>query len=492
MNTPSTFLYDLVKNLTRSERRYIRLNSGAGERDYMHLLKALQAQKTYDEEKLIEDHKGANFTKHLAVNKRYLYELLLRSLARFGQKTIEDNVYEKIAAARVLMEKGLFRAASSELRKGWKMAEKYELFELQILLCDIEKRLLFSRQSLEPDEQAIHKIYELERRSLQELKSTNEYWYLFQRIVQFQMQHQKIQNEEQIRHLDGLTRSAEFLDRSLTTNFKSKLYYFQANAVYQFMLGNVEAAYEINRSFLDLLDENPHFLKLHAERYLATLNNILIDSLVIGKYDILEEEIERLTQISERSEFKSIKHIESRIFRQRYLLLLNWCLSKKDSGKALEWIPDIEEGLHRFGKKIEKHHRITFYYLIAYLLFQNRRYEQALRWNNLIVNDPKEDVVKEIYYFARVLNLLIHYELRNYLLLESLLLSTPKYLKARRPLFSTEKTLFRFLTSLLKTTDPSKRQTLISDFKNKVSDLSHTPSEKRMFGYLDLRWWKVD
>ncbi|MCB0625785.1 MAG: hypothetical protein KDC43_18175, partial [Saprospiraceae bacterium] len=150
------------------------------------------------------------------------------------------------------------------------------------------------------------------------------------------------------------------------------------------------------------------------------------------------------------------------------------------------------EGLHRFGKKIEKHHRITFYYLIAYLLFQNRRYEQALRWNNLIVNDPKEDVVKEIYYFARVLNLLIHYELRNYLLLESLLLSTPKYLKARRPLFSTEKTLFRFLTSLLKTTDPSKRQTLISDFKNKVSDLSHTPSEKRMFGYLDLRWWKVD
>ena len=36
-----------------------------------------------DEEKLIRDHKGAKFLKHLAVNKQYLYELLLKSLAHF-------------------------------------------------------------------------------------------------------------------------------------------------------------------------------------------------------------------------------------------------------------------------------------------------------------------------------------------------------------------------------------------------------------------------
>ena len=83
--------------------------------------------------------------------------------------------------------------------------------------------------------------------------------------------------------------------------------------------------------------------------------------------------------IRDRPEFKSIKNIESRIFRQRYLLLINWSLRQNDFEKALEWIPAIEKGLEQFGKKIEKHHRITFYYLTAYLLFQNGRYDQALK-----------------------------------------------------------------------------------------------------------------
>jgi hypothetical protein len=191
----------------------------------------------------------------------------------------------------------------------------------------------------------------------------------------------------------------------------------------------------------------------------------------------------------ERPEFKSIKNIAARVFRQRYLLLINWSISQKDFAKALEWIPNIEEGLELFGKKIEKHHRITFYYLIAYLLFLNRQYDQALKWNNLILNDPKEDAVKEIFYFARSLNLLIHYELGNYDLVESLLASTPKYLKSRRTLYATEKALFRYLGKLLNQPDKAEKQKLTADFKSEINHLFQQPAEKRVFNYLDLRLW---
>jgi hypothetical protein len=158
----------------------------------------------------------------------------------------------------------------------------------------------------------------------------------------------------------------------------------------------------------------------------------------------------------------------------------------------MQWIPKIEEGLHHFGKKIEKHHRITFYYLAAYLLFQNGRYHQALKWNNLIINNPKEDVVKEIFYFARILNLMIHYELGNHALLKSLLLSTPKYLKSRRTIYATEKTLFRFLGKLLNCIDKAEKEKLIADFNNQIHHLFQDPNEKRVFNYLDLRWWVID
>ncbi|MFK8101932.1 MAG: hypothetical protein AB8G15_05400 [Saprospiraceae bacterium] len=491
MKTPSTFLYDLVKTLSKSEKRYLKVQSGDGEKDYIQLLDALLAQQTFDEEQLIRDNKSAKFVTHLAVNKRYLYELILKSLTQFGQKTMEDKVLETIAAANVLIKKGLALAAFRELKKGKKIAITYELYELLLVLCNIEKKLLSQQQFKKRDDEQVQQIFELEMDCLTQLKSTSEYWYLAHQIAKFQTRFQKIQTEVQRQHVETLIQSPKLQDLQLATNLRSKIYFYQANAIYQFMLGNVKKAYETNSHFLDLLEAHPNFLRLYAERYLATLNNMLIDSLVIGEYETLQEGINRLVLTPQRPEFKFVKNIESRVFRQRYLLLLNWSLRQKDFEKAIAWIPQIETGLNRFGKKIEKHHRITFYYLTAYILFQNRQYDQALQWNNLILSDPKENVVKEIFYFARLFNLLIHYELGNYDLLDSLLRSTPKYLKARRTLYATEKTLFRFLGKLLNLPDKVAKQKLIANFKVELDVLFLDPTEQRVFNYLDLRLWEI-
>lgn len=492
MKKPSTFLFDLVTTLTKSEKRYIKVNAGSKGKDYIELMNALITQKAYDEEKLIRDNKGANFLKHLPVNKQYLYELLLKLLAQYGHKRFEDKIYQKITAANVLIEKGLFTAAIKELKKGQKLAKKYELFEMQIIIYKVEKRLLSIRQFKKKEDLSIEQIFDSEDKIFEQLKNTNQYWYLAQRISHFQLKFQKIQTQKQHQYLESITQSPSFQTISLATNFKSKIYFYQANATYQFLLGNVEQAYEINKHFLDLLEDNPNFLELYAERYLGTLTNMLIDSLIIGKYDILKEGMNRLIMIPTRQEFKRIKNLESRVFRQRYLLLLNWSLRQKDFEKAIEWIPAIEEGLKLYGKKIEKHHQITFYYLNAYLLFQNHHYNKALKWNNLILNIPNEDVVKEIFYFARILNLLIHYELGNLALLDSLLLSTPKYLKSRRAVYATEKALIRFLGRLLKCVDKVEKQQLTNNFKKEIHDLFDDPNEKRVFNYLDLRLWITD
>ena len=49
MKTPSTFLYDLEKKLTKSEKRYIKVQSGSGEKDYIQLIarELVQFQKLY-------------------------------------------------------------------------------------------------------------------------------------------------------------------------------------------------------------------------------------------------------------------------------------------------------------------------------------------------------------------------------------------------------------------------------------------------------------
>ncbi|MCB0635542.1 MAG: hypothetical protein KDC54_02935, partial [Lewinella sp.] len=153
MKTPSPFLYDLVQRLTQSEKRYLRVRAGGSEKDYLRLMDALLAQPAFDEELLLSNHADANFAKHLAVNKRYLYDTILKALAHFGPPSAEDKVREKIAATQVLMGKGLLQAARSELRKGQRLAEKFELFALRVTLCQLEKRLLGKLPPGQQDEQ---------------------------------------------------------------------------------------------------------------------------------------------------------------------------------------------------------------------------------------------------------------------------------------------------------------------------------------------------
>jgi hypothetical protein len=490
MKIASSFLYDLVHKLSKSEKRYLKVQQGNGEKDYLALMKAILAQKGFDENQLIKDNEGANFLKHLSVNKRYLYEIILKSLTNFGERTIEDQVFEKISATNVLINKALYQAAFKELKKGLKIAKKHQLFELQIMLLGIEKRIRSMRQFKSKDKKdSSEAIFNNEKNCLDQLMNTNQYWFLNHQISQFQMKHQKIQTAEQKKFIGDIINSPKFKDENLATNIKSKIFYFQANATYQFMQGKTSAAYEYNKQFLDFLESKPQFLKLYAERYLATLNNLLIDIFGMGKYDMLEAGIKRLDKIPERAEFKVIKNIDSSVFRQKYLLLLNWSLRQQDYKKALEYIPQIEIGIEQFGKTIEKHHRITFYYLCAYILFINQEYKQAQKWNDEIIYEPKEDVVKEILYFARILNLIIHYELDNFRLLDSLILSTPKYLKARREIYQTEKTLFSFLRKMRNSIDQKEKRIHIKKFRTELDSLFENKKERRVFSYLDLRIW---
>jgi len=98
-------------------------------------------------------------------------------------------------------------------------------------------------------------------------------------------------------------------------------------------------------------------------------------------------------------------------------------------------------------------------------------------------------VVKEIFYFARILNLLIHFELKNYDYLDSLLVSTPKYLKARRPLYRTEKSLIQYLGKVLKSVDGKEKSKLSAQFSQELQYISEDPKEKRVFNYIDLKQW---
>ena len=155
------------------------------------------------------------------------------------------------------------------------------------------------------------------------------------------------------------------------------MYFYQARASYYFSARQPQRAHEANRAFLQLLENHPGYLTRFCEAYLGTLNHYLIDCLMLRQYKELDAGLKKLDQAAGNPVFGAIKHLSSRIFRQKMMLQLNRALLVFDSSKNEILLLELNVGLQQFEKEIEPHHKISLYYLAAYLLFKDRKYDEV-------------------------------------------------------------------------------------------------------------------
>lgn len=68
---PSTELFDLIKSLTKSEKRFFKLHSAlqSSDKNYLRIFDAIDKQKAYDEEGLKKLFAKEQFIKHFPSEK---------------------------------------------------------------------------------------------------------------------------------------------------------------------------------------------------------------------------------------------------------------------------------------------------------------------------------------------------------------------------------------------------------------------------------------
>jgi hypothetical protein len=483
MKKPSSDLFELVQTLTPSERRHFTLRMGSRDLQYARLLEALLDLPAYDEAELIRRLREKGSVKHLSVAKRHLYFLLLDDLLASRPERIEDSVRKGSEYIRMLWEKGLNDQARKLIGRYKQKAHEYELYRPLLDLLDLEKKLSGARTG----EEQIEALYQEEAGALERLANVNAYWRIASQISRLQRQYQKMQGEEQQQALTRFFHDPLLKDIDQATTLQSKIYFLRARATYYFTAGQPKDAYRLNRQLLELLGNSPAFLKQFPEIYLQTFNNFLIDSLELGYYEAFSQGLDELSALSNNPHFRPVKDLEARLFRQRYLLEINSYLSRGAIDQAAALMPEIERGLAKHGAKLQKTHRITFQYLLAYVLWLNGQHERSLDWIHQLLQE-KEDVMQEIFQFTRVLNLLVHYGLGNWEHLSYLLPSTRRYLRQRRDLYRTETALFQFLQKAINT--PREQATdHYRSFSEEVKSLSQERSEQRFFNYIDMKAW---
>lgn len=176
-------LFRLIKSLSKSERRYIKLyyvNNGSRETNYSRLFDAIEKQTTYDHNDLKKKFEGTTFVKQLNVTKKQLYNIILTGLRNYRAKSSDlikaTNCIQNI---ETLYVRGLFDLAKSELNTANNTIQKKEMNFLAPGLAPFSRLLLFKPFVTEQGTELIKPILSLSESSIKKLDVDTQYWKLF-------------------------------------------------------------------------------------------------------------------------------------------------------------------------------------------------------------------------------------------------------------------------------------------------------------------------
>ncbi|MCB0841135.1 MAG: hypothetical protein KDD99_30910, partial [Bacteroidetes bacterium] len=157
--------------------------------------------------------------------------------------------------------------------------------------------------------------------------------------------------------------------------------------------------------------------------------------------------------------------------------------------KGIQAVPEIEAGLKTFKKQIPPTDQITFFYLIAYLFFNQKDYRKSLRWLGRILHHYDKQVHQHIHATARLFHLILHYELGNYDILQSLIRSSQRYLKTIDTYFELENAFIRAFRRIINAVDRKEEIEIWKELKETLIPIRENKAQNQPFRYFNFMSW---
>ena len=426
---PTHDLFDLVHSLTKSEKRFFKLQSSlqAGEKNYVRIFDLLEKMDHYDEEFVKESFKGELFLKHLPSEKNHLFKLILKSLRSFhGESSVRSLLKQALKNVDILHKKGLFEECKKELKRAKKLATSYEFFYYLFEIISWQKNLLEEDYENGEFSQSIDEIAEEEAQVLLQL----------QNLAQYQVIYGKV---NAIFRSGGFTPSKvheEMLTEILSSNLLgegSLAISIRSNCIRLYSLGfcaiaenNIEKAAEYFTELVTLFEENEWLREDKAKRYLRSLGQLLTCRVLLNDRAGATDIYKMLESLEDQEQFQDPDLVAFR-FRILKQIQVEMALMFEQKIQSDELFASIQQTKNVLSKEFE----MMIHYRLALYEFSCGFHQRALRHVNEIINNSDKELRQDIYGHVRVLNILIHLCLGNTDLVEYALKSTIRFYTQR-------------------------------------------------------------
>lgn len=440
----------LIKNLSKSERQYFRAQAAKQEGKataYLELYEKLERiadawdpgkGKAIPVDSVLEKKlRQKNSKGPTQVLKNYLSQALFKSLRQLHDKNNRrDEIEAYMKNARILENRGLLNLAADHLNKALKLALDHEY---HALAYDVIQHLI--RIETQADVQSyaasigkrLDKIIEITRFLDSEASQFAAYYRTF---LQFRLGMASGMSQP----VDAVGNDAPIL------TFSARMYHYQLLSMQALMSGNAQEARKDGEKLLYLWETAPGIKKERLGQYIRHFSNYLNYCIAERSFEHFEQHLNNLKALSIKASV-SIDleaELEQNILLAEQMLYLN--TDRLEESCAI--FPRIEEAVEKFGSKINRAREMTLRYNNVIALFALSQYEQALTKCLDLVNIPHYEHRRDLQFMGRVLEIIIHYELRDHQYLNTLVAKLGRMFKQPEENRDFERMILRNLLNL--------------------------------------------
>jgi len=452
----------------------------------MALFELLDKMKYYDETTILKS--GVVRKAQISNLKAHLYKQLLISLRLTStHQNIRIQIREQLDFATILYQKGLYKQSLKLLDKAKTLAidneEKgiaYEIVELEkVIESQYITRSIASRaQKLTQQSKVLSESNNL----------TSKLSNLSLELYGMMLHTGYVRSDEEKQHVQLFFEKEIPVYKLEELGFREKVWLSKTYLWYSFLTQDFLACYKYSERWVRLFNQNPLMIKRNPVSYLKGLHYLLESMFFLKLNSKFKEVLEGLESLREQEIFMKEDNLQTLLFLYTQSNKINLRFMIGDYSGFQPLVAEVTEGIKSPKYRIDEHHVMVFYYKIACLYFGAEEYATCIAYLEKIIQTKGLKTREDLMCFARILNLIAHYESGKDYYLDSLLRSTYKFLIKMNDLHKVQREIMEFVKNL-GNVYPHNLKKEFKKLHTVLRTYEKDPYERRAFLYLDILSW---
>lgn len=492
--TSSPALFELIKSLTKSEKRYFKIYASRhtiGEvNNGIRIFDFIDQQDSFDEAAVHTHFKGEAFLNQFPITKNRLYDQIISALdAYYAKNDTEAQLYKMLHSVKILYSKGLYDHANRELLKTKRLAKKHNKIAILLQISNEEKRIIETRGYQNTSADSLQEHIDESSLLTQEQDFYNQLWFAKSQLFILLNQSGQARSEKDVLVYQKIYDKYEAIQKPNSISFENQYLIYHFKSAYYFAILDHENSLNMLKENLAHFKNSNEQFKKHPNQYFSILTNIIHLEAKSGNTKAIHTYLNELKALPQHLKSNLTEDLEIKLFSSINSIELKVLNQEGNFSKAIALVPAIKEGMKKYESELTSSRKAYLAFNLSIAYFGNDEFNQSLKWINIILNNKELDQKEDIISFAHLINLLIHFELKNTELLPYAIKNTKRFLAKRKRTYKFETIFLKHLTKMSNAQDKYEIEQLLQDIEHEIKTLKDDPFESVAFDYFDFHIW---